>query len=373
MNSCVLHPPSNRVLRDDVIGKVVQRSARCNRSYGAPPQQPATDVWEQRCSTPEGTATVVDGQLSPTDRKRKRQEQNSPPSSELMLLAVSSSGAAQYSKPEPQFKGGEEQRAAMIEWANSQRDHQREIRRLRQIRYRKKKDDYANNLEEETRQLQQQIEKLEQRRRSDAEAVLSEKTLWNVAVEYFRLFRYGLRDPILVNKAGKGQEMQPCAQLDFLRATMAPDVLFNAGRGVESIMRNWKYFSLWFHDVEIELDGLKKGGEDSLVANITTSFTITQRSLTTVFPHLCTEEARNCRGRDGLSLADKLLRKRITMRGLTRFDWDTGYGRVTSVISESDMLTPMLRILGSLEDVSRVFEKSLISLTPYRGQMRTSN
>lgn len=245
----------------------------------------------------------------------------------------------------------------MIEWANSQRDHQREIRRLRQIRYRKKKDDYANTLEEETRQLQQQIEKLEQRRRSIAEAVPTEKTLWNVVVEYFRLFRYGLREPM---PARQTQEIQPCAQLDFLRATMAPDVLFNAGRGVESIMRNWKYFTLWFLDVEIELNGLKKGGPDSLIASITTSFTITERSLMTVFPHLCTPEARSQRGRDGLPLA-KLLGQRITMRGLTRFDWDAGYGRVTSVISESDMLTPTLRILGSLEDVSRVFEKSLIS------------
>ncbi|KAE8986612.1 hypothetical protein PR003_g24949 [Phytophthora rubi] len=302
--------------------------------------------------------------LRPPTSRVLRDDTNVLPSAKLMLLAVSSSGAAQYTKPEPQFKGGEEQKAAMIEWANSQRDHQREIRRLRQIRYRQKKDSYANTLEEEARVLQQQIEKLGERRRSIAEAVPSEKTLWNVVVEYFRLFRYGLREPLV---ARQSQEVQPCAQLDFLRATMAPDVLFNAGRGVESIMRNWKYFTLWFHDVEVELDDMKKGGPDSLIASITTSFTITKRSLLTVFPHLCSQEAREG---GGLLLAKKLLGQRITMRGLTRFDWDAGYGRVTSVISESDMLTPMLRILGSLEDVSRVFERSLISLTPYRGQMR---
>ncbi|KAG6614079.1 bZIP transcription factor 1 [Phytophthora cinnamomi] len=372
MHSCVLRPPTNRVLRDDVIGGVMQRAAgRDNSTYEARPQPPTTGAWDTRCVSPEGSAAMVDGQLSPTDRKRKRQEPNVlPASNKLMLLAVSSSGAAQYTKPEPQFKGGEQQKQVMIEWANSQRDHQREIRRLRQIRYRKKKDDYANSLEEETRVLEQQIEKLEQRRRSVAEAVPTEKTLWNVAVEYFRLFRYGLREPMLARQTA--QDIQPCAQLDFLRSTMAPDVLFNAGRGVEAIMRNWKYFTLWFLDVEVELDGLKKGGADSLIASITTSFTITERSLMTVFPHLCTVEARRCRGSDGRSLADKLLGRRITMRGLTRFDWDAGYGRVTSVISESDMLSPMLRILGSLEDVSRVFEKSLISLTPYRGQMRVS-
>ncbi|GMF27632.1 unnamed protein product [Phytophthora lilii] len=329
-----------------------------------------TNAWEARCQSPDSTAAVhvMDGQVSPASRKRARQETGSLPSSKLMMLAVSSSGATQTVRKEPpQFKGGEKQRAEMMEWVNAQRDHQREIRRLRQIRYRKKKEDYATSLEEENRQLQQEIQKLEQRRRSVAEAVPTEKTLWDVAVEYFRLFRFGLREPALPQQSSKTQEMPACAQLDFLRATMAPDVMFNAGRGVESIMRNWKYFTLWFQDVEIELEGLKRGGEDSLIASMTTSFTITERSLLTVFPHLCSKDA--VRTAEGFSLADKLLGQRIVMRGLTRFDWDGGYGRV---ISESDMLTPMLRILGSLEDVSRVFEKSLISLTPYRGQMRAS-
>lgn len=106
-NSCVLRPPATRVLRDNVIGGVVQRTERNNAAYAT-----TTAAWDRRCVSPEGTtAAAVDGQFSPTDRKRKRQEPTSlPASNKLMLLAVSSSGAALYSKPEPQFKGASSRR-----------------------------------------------------------------------------------------------------------------------------------------------------------------------------------------------------------------------------------------------------------------------
>ncbi|KAK1935471.1 bZIP transcription factor 1 [Phytophthora citrophthora] len=319
-----MYPPTTRVLQDHVIG-VRQRSA-----------SPRSHVHQ---------TVYADSEAPEFSLKRKRQEVNVSPRSKLLLLA----DMAKPSKPEPRFKCSDVQKAAMMEWVDAQKTHEREIRRLRQIRYRKKKDDYAAQLEGETEKLQKEIQKLEQRRRAVFSAFPSNKTLWNVAVEYFRLFRYGL--------PGSAHS----EQFKFLRESMAPTVLFNAGRGVDSVMRNWKYFSLWFQDAQVELDGLAKRGVDYLIASITTSFTITQRSLTTVFPHLCTPQTR--------TLAAKLLGQRIVMQGLTRFDWDPSCGRVTSVISESDMLTPMLKLLGSLEDVSKVFEKSLISLTPYRGNI----
>ncbi|ETP37234.1 hypothetical protein F442_14949 [Phytophthora nicotianae P10297] len=50
------------------------------------------------------------------------------------------------------------------------------------------------------------------------------------------------------------------------------------------------------------------------------------------------------------------------MLGSIRFEWDAINGQVTSVSTESDMLTPMLHLLGNLEDVSRVFADALLSL-----------
>ncbi|KAI9982148.1 hypothetical protein PInf_008039 [Phytophthora infestans] len=292
----------------------------------------------------------------PVDRKRKRQEPISPTTSKLMLLAESSSEISSHDSLAEFVKQ---------DWFIKQQNQLREIRRVRQIRYRKKQQDYMETMEENNRHLQQEIDKLEERRKAVAAAVPSDKTLWNVAVEYFRLFRYGLRASDLSDRS---RESTASAQLDFLRSTMAPDVMYNAGRGVEAIMRNWTCFSLWFQDVEVELDSLQKSGTESLIARTTTTFTITQHTLVKVFPHLCGKDA----DATGRLLASKLLGQSIAIQGSTRFDWDSGYGPVASVISESDMLTPMLQVLGRLEFVSRVFEKSLISLTPYRGQSETS-
>ncbi|EEY65250.1 uncharacterized protein PITG_16884 [Phytophthora infestans T30-4] len=179
----------------------------------------------------------------PVDRKRKRQEPISPTSSKLVLLAESSSDISSHDSLAEFVKQ---------DWFIEQQNQLREIRRVRQIRYRKKQQDYMETMEENNRHLQQEIDKLEERRRAVAAAVPSKKTLWYVAVEYFRLFRYGLRASDLSDRSRR-------------------------------------------------------------------------------------------------LLASKLLDQSIAIHGSTRFDWDIGYGRVTSVISESDMLTPMLQVLGRLD------------------------
>ncbi|KAL3657585.1 hypothetical protein V7S43_017552 [Phytophthora oleae] len=134
---------------------------------------------------------------------------------------------------------------------------------------------------------------------------------------------------------------------------MAPDVAFNAGRGPDALIRSWKCLSVWFQDVELELEGLKKAGRSSLVACTTTSVTITERTLLNVFPHLSLVGDRE--------IVEKLLNQRLVVRGSMQFEWDAAYCRVTSVITQANLLTPMLRLLGGVEVTSYVFEKALIS------------
>lgn len=111
--------------------------------------------------------------------------------------------------------------------------------------------------------------------------------------------------------------------------------------------------------MKVELGSLHMNANDSVVAHTVTHLTITERSLHYVFLHLC----RSSSGEDDerLELAAKLLGQRIVVRGSTHFDWDDTYGHVTSVWTQSDLLTPMLRLLGNLVDVSRVFEEALIA------------
>ncbi|KAF1795626.1 hypothetical protein GQ600_26248 [Phytophthora cactorum] len=176
MNSCIHRRPTNRFLRDDVAGGSMHR----NESFASPPQRPAPTYSivssRRRCETTDNIVAVVDGQFSLTDRKKKRQDSNDSPTSKLMLLAVSSSARAQFAKREPRFKR-----------------------------------DYTVQLERETQQLRQEIEKLEQRRRPVLTAVPPHKSLWSVVVQ---LFHFGIR-----GETGKR------AQLNFLQKPMATDVM----------------------------------------------------------------------------------------------------------------------------------------------------
>ncbi|KAG1689964.1 hypothetical protein DVH05_001794 [Phytophthora capsici] len=210
---------------------------------------------------------------------------------------------------------------------------EQERRRVNQARYRKKQNDRVLTLEKETKQLQQQIEKLIERKRVKTSSIHPKGTFWDVAIEYIHLF-------------GK-----PSAK-DFLNSTMTFDVEFNSEYGVESILRNWSYLSWWFKDLEVELETVTKTSPETLVASTTTSFTITKDTLSRVFPNLVNNSA----------LTSKLLGQRVTIQGWTVLQWDDTVDLVTRVNSESDLLSPMLRLLGSLEDVSVVFDEALVTL-----------
>ncbi|OWY93172.1 hypothetical protein PHMEG_00037532, partial [Phytophthora megakarya] len=91
----------------------------------------------------------------------------------------------------------------------------------------------------------------------------------------------------------------------------------------------------------------------SLIAITMTSVTITERTLENVFPHLMRPKHRQ--------LGEKLVNQRIVMHGSVHFLWDTVYCRTSGIFSQSDLLTPVASLLGSLEDTSLAFEQALIS------------
>ncbi|KAK1935466.1 hypothetical protein P3T76_010691 [Phytophthora citrophthora] len=226
-----------------------------------------------------------------------------------------------------------------------EKERRRTLRRERQIRYRKKKNEYLLGLEDRNKLLREEIKKFEERRRILCTVVPVKHTIWSVAVEYFRLFRYGGD----VN----AHERQSNVQWDFLRVTMAPDVIFNSEQGVGVILRHWQQLSTWFSAIEVDLENLERRGEDSVTAVTRTDITISELTLSDVFPHL--------RGCYQTRLASQLVGRRFTLEGFAYFEWDHDRQCVSSVIAQSDMITPILRLLSDLEDVSWVFEMARIS------------
>ncbi|KAL3657589.1 hypothetical protein V7S43_017556 [Phytophthora oleae] len=171
------------------------------------------------------------------------------------------------------------------------------------------------------------------------------ENLWTVALAYFCVFRRGLQPRL-------GPSTR--SQFELLRAATAPTMGFNTGLGSEAMMKSWKCISLWFQDVELSVEEMRREATGSLVAFTTTSVTINERTLRNVFPHLCSNN-----GKYG-GLAGKLLGQRIVMRGSTRFEWDSAQRRLSRVRTQSDLLVPMVSLVG-LDKVSLVFEKAIIS------------
>lgn len=201
------------------------------------------------------------------------------------------------------------------------------------------------------------MEKLEQQRHIVSFGIPTRETVWNIAAEYFRLFRHGYIAPMKVSEAQSdattARSRQSHVQLEFLRSAMSINVTDGVVRGVEAILENWRLFTQYHDDMQLQLERLEKGPGDSVLATMTMDITMTENTLRHAYPHLLASEST--------TLAARMLDERLVVKGSIRFGWDHGSGRVTSLETKMDMLTPMLRLLGSLEDVARVFEDARVT------------
>ncbi|ETP09166.1 hypothetical protein F441_14960 [Phytophthora nicotianae CJ01A1] len=202
---------------------------------------------------------------------------------------------------------------------------------------------HLNRLNGEIRHLRYQITALS---RGVGAIIPAKNNFWNIAVDYFRVFRHGLLN---------GPQL--AAQETFLRENMHNNLVYNSGYGRLEALRSL-CCSQWFGGFEVELRGLLNRGTNSLVATTKTSVTITERTLCGVFPHLFSED----NGGIQRTLGEKLVGQRIIMNGSTHFEWDQANCRLVSVVVQSDMLTPILHLVGSLENVAYVFDEALITL-----------
>ncbi|EGZ04959.1 hypothetical protein PHYSODRAFT_348663 [Phytophthora sojae] len=211
----------------------------------------------------------------------------------------------------------------------------RERRRLTQIRYRQKLKDHADTLEQQVQVLRDQVQKLE--------------------------FQHQTISPPPLKRGGRSH-----ARREFLQRAMAPDVIVENGRGVEAVLEYWRFVSLSQPTFEIRAANVEQGPEGFIVAKTKTKVVLCEEMLRHAFPKLGESE----RGR---SLAVKLLTsdsRRVESRCSAGTMKKASPGRasvwkhtrVLSLSSESDWMTPMLRLLGNAEDLAFVFDGAYLTL-----------
>ncbi|OWZ11446.1 hypothetical protein PHMEG_00015532 [Phytophthora megakarya] len=170
-------------------------------------------------------------------------------------------------------------------------------------------------------------------------------TSLSIVAEYFRLFRFG-------NDIHGGSTA--ITQKHFLSNTMAPDVTDGTVVGLEMLLKNWEFMTRCLPNVDMQPIRIENGPTGVIIAIVSCTFTITETSLRLAFPYLSDRD-------EGYVIAVKLVGQELTMNGTYQFHYDEQSNRVTCIKPTLDILTPLLSLLGSLENVAHLFENAVIT------------
>ncbi|KAE8972330.1 hypothetical protein PR003_g22889 [Phytophthora rubi] len=233
----------------------------------------------------------------------------------------------------------------------------REQCRANQARYRNKQLNRKRQLQRDNQRLEEEIQGLKLRKRSIRFERKTNQSPWTIVGEVFRLLEDGFRSPW---RLASMEEMMKHAdtrqRLAFLEKVFVHNVSMGDLRGINALMDQWRRYSLYFEEPHLELKRVEVIAKGVVSATATFSVTITDFTLRCVLPELAT-----CGGRKTLQLKKTLLGKRMECNCSMRFLFDEASGRVVRLEPKIDLVTPMLRILGNIKDVTAVFKYALIS------------
>lgn len=320
MSSSVLRPPNRQTLSDNVIGSVVQRFIPSHSVFIDSTRQEPNET---------SSSNALRDPLSKIPRPYRRRT--------LGIKIRSCVGASS------------DRNALAVEKINRRRERCRKSQAV----YRMKQQKLLEDLEQATTKLRDEIHELERKRVCLFLTVQREHDVWTAATEYLRRYRHGVHCH---------SNAQHADTADFLRSTMSQDVRCGDGCGVDAMMKSWERFSACFDNIDIKIESLKKQNASGLVAATTARVTVSETTLRVLFPHLNSDGKGVVDGGKWSVLATTLLGRPLVTQGSVLFRWDPATSRMVSVQSQLDLLTPTLRLLGNLENVSRVFGNALITL-----------
>uniref|UniRef100_H3GX81 BZIP domain-containing protein n=2 Tax=Phytophthora ramorum TaxID=164328 RepID=H3GX81_PHYRM len=269
---------------------------------------------------------------------------------------VPNDGNVQRRNPKRAGPGGKQ---TATQLAHAQR---REQCRVNQARYRSRQNDALKELEEVVSRLKQEEPLLALQR--DRALYSTKHSVFTVVVEYFHLFRNGLRAPASSVQGEPRDAFQE--QVVFLRSSLTPDVMLGERQGVEALIEQWRRYSTYFGDLCFQLDHITEVSKNLVQVSASLRVTVTNATFDNVFPHLLAEE-RGYR-RDGeedlkaATLGSKLLERRLLLPCKLYFEWDESSCQLVRLNMDVDFLAPISRVLDSLEDAAYVLGQARISV-----------
>ncbi|KAF1776453.1 hypothetical protein GQ600_15490 [Phytophthora cactorum] len=192
--------------------------------------------------------------------------------------------------------------------------------------------------------LQEEIPLLEMQR--DRILFGAKQSIYNVVVEYFHLFRHGLRSLRQVNRRQFAQNTDAQQQLVFLRSSLSSNINIGDCYGVDALVEQWQRYSSYFRDLHFQLEHMEEVVKNVAVVAASLSVTVTETSLQNVV---------------ATSLGKTLLGRRLLLPCSLYFEWDEASSHVVRLEMTVDFLTPISRVLGSLTDAAFALSQALIT------------
>ncbi|KAG1705330.1 hypothetical protein DVH05_004261 [Phytophthora capsici] len=361
------YPPAPRPLRDNLVGLVLPRASTsrlhsdvmaAKTPYGSevsPYNAPRTNrrPLDSRASVRDGFRANEDASgllLSLTGIAGDRPTQL--PSGGNMALM---SRAALEKRNSSQHKLRE---AHKHKRAGDSKVRRREQCRANQARYRDKQRNAQIQLETSVAQLHKELETLKRRYRDLSSRESSNQSPWSIVAEVFRLLEISLRSPW---RMVDDQETQTHAEtrqtLAVLETAFAHDAAMGDLRGVDALMKQLRLYLQYFGNPQLQLQRVESMAPGVMTARAKLSVTVTESTLRHIFPHLTAPTGGD--GHDG-KLYEGLFGQRLECSSALSFLFD-GSDRVERMEISIDMTTPLLRVLGAIEDVSKVLKNARIS------------
>ncbi|KAL3657732.1 hypothetical protein V7S43_017305 [Phytophthora oleae] len=278
-------------------------------------------------------------------------------------LAVMATCAADYSESEqPPLKPKR---------VRLKTERRREQCRANQARYRQKQLKHAKILEKSVQKLRADIPVLELQRNRLLYG--GQQDVWNVVVEYFHVFRFGVPMTLPVASedgrisAGRRPEHPDNAeanhQLAFLRSSMTDDVTLGERIGVVSLMEQWELYSSSFQSLHFQLERIERTNSTFVSVTAMLNVTVSEMTLINVFPCLLDRDDGDAEdgGDTRARVRSRLLGYRLQIPCSLCFEWDTNSCRVARLKTTVNFVTPLMKILKDISDVAFVLEHALIT------------
>ncbi|OWZ13489.1 hypothetical protein PHMEG_00013176 [Phytophthora megakarya] len=184
------------------------------------------------------------------------------------------------------------------------------------------------------------------------------QTPWNMVSEYYRFVSRGIRtlSAVNVDHFHSTRHYQFSAEVfhQFLKTNLVPRVISGGGIGVEAHLEEWKTISAIYPDFDMKIVRMEEGPSGEVVVTSKTVLVFSESTFRNAFPHVISNDYM-------YPIVDKLLGQALEIDTVARFTWDDLVKRVADIKFQADMMSPLLSVLGSLDDVAGLFRSALVT------------